>query len=74
MNSRLAFQHLENFFRLKQEIRKLARAKRGLGSLYLAHNRKPVDAHAAIMENAYLMQLRLHLESLVRSTVARDAP
>ena len=61
MHERLSFASIERFWRLKQQIRALTRAGRSRRMLHLPSSRR-LSASARIMEKAYLMQLRLHLE------------
>ncbi len=60
-------EQLERFFRLKHQIELLRRHRPKVKELHLLPPGKPSDPRAAILEKAFLMQLRLHLEAQLES-------
>ena len=60
-------EQIERFLRLQQTIRtlheQLFRLKQTTRALHLSPSGTPIDPHAATLEKASLMQLRLHLEA-----------
>jgi hypothetical protein len=55
--------HVERFFRLKHQIEQLRHRRPKIKELHLSPSGKLTQPHVAVMEKAFLMQLRLHLEA-----------
>jgi hypothetical protein len=60
-------EQLERFFRLKNQLEQLRRRHAKIRELHLPPSGKLTEPQAAVMEKAYLMQLRLHLEAQAES-------
>ena len=64
MHARLVYEHIEKFFRLKEELRRQVMRPKGTAKLlYLDHSGTLPDPDAAFLQKAYLMQVRLALEA-----------
>jgi hypothetical protein len=60
-------EHVERFLRLKAQIEQLRRRRPKVKELHLSPSGRVSQPRAAVMEKAYLMQLRLHLEAQLES-------
>lgn len=62
---------VERFFRLKHQIELLRLRRPRVKHLHLLPSGKPTPARTAVMDKAFLMQLRLHLEAQMESEANR---
>jgi hypothetical protein len=60
----------ERFFRLKYQLEQLQPQQPKVRFLHLSPSGKLTDPDAAVLEKAFLMQLRLYLESKVDGTAS----
>ncbi len=60
---------VERFFQLKHQIEHLRRRRPKVKELHLTPSGKLTQPQAAVMEKAFLMQLRLHLEAETEDTL-----
>jgi hypothetical protein len=60
-------EQVERFFRLKHQLEELRRRRPKIKELHLPPCGIVTRPRAAVMEKAYLMQLRLHLEAQMKS-------
>jgi hypothetical protein len=62
-------EQVERFFRLKHQLEQLRRRRPKVRELHLPPSGRLTEPQAAVMEKAFLMQLRLHLEAELESSV-----
>jgi hypothetical protein len=60
-------EQVERFFRLKHQLEQLRRRRPKVKELHLSPSGAPTHPYAALMEKAFLMQLRLHLEAEIET-------
>lgn len=68
MQTEPMLEQVERFFRLKHQIEQLRRRKPRIKELHLSPSGELTQPHATVMEKAFLMQLRLHLEAQMDSS------
>ena len=62
---------VERFFQLKHQIERLRRQRPRVKELHLSPLGKPTPPRTSLMDKAFLMQLRLHLEAQMEAEANR---